>query len=203
VLSFQVWVVAPAGKAGIARTEYHVPGIFTWFGLAATLLLLATGGALLAAGRIWPVVVRRWTSRLLAFLRVVVPLAGLALVLFLGLILYPPGLAPEKSLGTVASLLALPFLLMATLFLRKTVWPAVALILTGLAVLALLWLLLGLIGENPHRAWLIEGPRPISSTPWEVDGPVVKTPALYLELALAGGLVALGCWQLGRGLRKQ
>src|SRR5207302_1155022 len=96
----------------------------------------------------------RLAGVLFAFFRVLVPLAGLALLLFV-LLLVSMGLPARPDILPLAAALTFALLLMASLFLQRGFWRPFTLVLTGLVLLVLVgfWIFQG--GEDRIQHHLI------------------------------------------------
>jgi hypothetical protein len=182
-------------------SRYEVLGVLTWPGLAATLLLVVLGTALLAGQRSWSPSTTRWGRRALAFLRLVLPLTGLVLVLLFFLMIVSVGGhdAARQVMRVLGLFQPLALVMIAALLLRKSVWRPVALILVGLAILCLV------------GAFVLEPPAPLRYLVYEHTGSVRdsewasgRTWAPWGVMGCAGALVGLGCGNLwaGRAARR-
>ncbi len=184
------------------QVTYRVNGFVAWPGLLATIIFLTLGAGLVLTRPGWPPVVRRIAAALFTFLRVLVPLAGLALVLFILLLLVsvgPPS-GPDALVVTlqIAAPLAAGLVLMASLFLPRTFWRPTVLLVTGLVLVALVGFWMIQEDQIQHHK-VFSSVRPDGTDPWAWKmGPAQLTPFPFLALACAAGLVLIGGLQFPR-----
>jgi hypothetical protein len=186
------------------HVDYRVLGFFVWPGLLASVLFLILGGGLVLARPTGPAVVRRLAGVLFAFFRVLVSLAGLALVFFILLLLLGVGPPSGPDALAVTLQIAVPvgvgLGLMASLFLPRAFWRPAVLLVTGLVLVALVgfWIHLGWNDQLQHHK-VISSRHPDGTSPWDWQkGSTQLTPFPFLALACAAGLVLLGGLQFPR-----
>jgi hypothetical protein len=203
VLGFTPWATFETRKFVAKGPEQlvtnRVLGVFAWPGLLATVLFLTLGGGLLLARFTWPLAVRR-LSGVLAFLRVLMSLAGLFLILLMLLSLAAVGPLDGSNVTLqIAALLAIVGLgLMASLFLPRAFWQPAVLLVTGLELLGLVgfWMLQA---DEIQVYAVFRERRSASTDPWLwKNGAVELTAFPFLALACAAGLVLLGGLQFPR-----